>query len=298
MGYGSYSYEAHQAITRSRQKLPTQEVFSQRDIHPLMDPHGVKVRESRDSEEHPESLGIVFALDVSGSMGAIPEALARRELPHFMKTLLDCGVQSPQVLFMAFADAYGGRMKAPLQVGQFETTAELMDQWLTRCWLTGGGASQYESYDLAMYFAAHHTAMDCWEKRRHRGYFFMTGDEESHRTLDAEHVQRVIGDQIPADIAFPQVVAELRETFEPFFLIPDPRRAERIEAFWRDHLGQRAIAMSSPEDTCAVAGGIVAIAEKRVDGLDGLARQLESHGYEPERVRTVTGALEPWAKTL
>lgn len=297
MGYGSYSYDAHQAITRQRQKLPTQQVFSQRDIHPLMDPRGVKARESRDSDEHPESLGVVFALDVSGSMGAIPEALAKQELPHFMKTLLDCGVESPQVLFMAFADAYGGRMKAPLQVGQFETTAELMDQWLTRCWLTGGGASEYESYDLAMYFAAHHTAMDCWEKRKHKGYFFMTGDEECHRALDPEHVQRVIGDQIPAPTSFEQVVAEVSETFQPFFLIPDEQRARRVEGFWKDHLGARTIAMSSPEDTCAVAGGIVAVAEGKVAGIDGLARQLEQHGHEAARVRSVVKAIEPWAKT-
>ena len=45
MGFGSYSYEAHQAIATKRAALPAQEVFSQRSIHPLMDPKGVKFRE-------------------------------------------------------------------------------------------------------------------------------------------------------------------------------------------------------------------------------------------------------------
>ena len=72
MGYGNYSHEAHRALTTARAHLPTQQVFRQRSCHALMNPKGVTARESRDSEDHPESLGIVFALDVTGSMGAIP----------------------------------------------------------------------------------------------------------------------------------------------------------------------------------------------------------------------------------
>ena len=101
MGYGGYSFEAHRAITSARADLPTQAVFKQRECHPLMRPHGLRVRESRDSESHPHSLGIILALDVTGSMGEIPELLAKKELPGFVKLLLDHGVPDPQVLFMA-----------------------------------------------------------------------------------------------------------------------------------------------------------------------------------------------------
>ncbi len=89
MGYGSYSYEAHQAMTQARQDLPQQQVFKQTSCHPQMNPKGVKFRESRDSAAHPNSLSVVFALDVSGSMGAIPNLLARKHLPSFMKNLMD-----------------------------------------------------------------------------------------------------------------------------------------------------------------------------------------------------------------
>ena len=55
MGYGSYSHEAHVAITQARQQLPQQQVFKQTKCHPLMNPHGVKFRESRDSVEQVRS---------------------------------------------------------------------------------------------------------------------------------------------------------------------------------------------------------------------------------------------------
>ena len=69
MGYGNYSHAAHTALIADRAARPGAEVFTQRSTHPLMNPHGLKVRESRDNADHPNSLGIAFALDVTGSMG-------------------------------------------------------------------------------------------------------------------------------------------------------------------------------------------------------------------------------------
>lgn len=133
-----------------------------------MNPKGLKVRECRDSAEHPDALGIAFALDVTGSMGDIPHLLAKKELPNLMKLLMACGIADPQVMFMAIGDATSDR--AALQVGQFETTAQLMDQWLTWSYLEGGGGGTgEESYELALYVAAQHTDMDNWVKRKKEG---------------------------------------------------------------------------------------------------------------------------------
>ena len=137
MGSGVYSHVAHEALIRTRANIPVEQVFQQRECHPLMNPKGVRLRESRDSADHPQSLGIVFALDVTGSMGQIPKIMATQQLPNFMKILLDCEVRDPQPLFVAIGDAFSDR--APLQVGQFESTAELMDQWLTWTYLEGRG---------------------------------------------------------------------------------------------------------------------------------------------------------------
>ena len=103
--------------------------------------------------------------------------LAQDELPDFMNVLSACKVRDPQVLFMAVGDATCDG--APLQVGQFETTAELMNQRLTWSYLEGGGGGQNkESYELALYFLAEHTDMDCWVKRKKRRYIFM---DRAHR---------------------------------------------------------------------------------------------------------------------
>ena len=143
MGHGNYSHAAHAALVADRASLSANEVFAQRGCHGLMDPRGLKVRESRDSADHPNSLGIVFALDVTGSMGDIPKLLARRDLPNFMKLLGACNIPDPQLMFMAIGDATSDH--APLQVGQFESTAQLMDQWLTWSYLEGRGGGHAQS---------------------------------------------------------------------------------------------------------------------------------------------------------
>jgi hypothetical protein len=297
MGYGDYSHEAHEAITRSRAALPRQEVFKQRQCHPLMNPYGVKFRESRDSAAHPESLAIAFALDVTGSMGSIPELLARKELPVFMKSLMEYGIADPQVLFLAVGDASCDR--APLQVGQFESAAKEMDQWLTWSFLEGGGGgSMEESYELGLYFLARHTDIDCWSKRRHRGYVFMTGDENPYPRVSRAQIRQIVGDELDDDLPLAQVVSELQVMYEPFFLIPDLGRRARCERAWRDLLGDRVVCLEDPQDTVAVCAGLVALCEGALKDLDALAARMRDQGAEKDRVGAVVRALTPFAATL
>ncbi len=297
MGYGGYSLEAHTALTAPRAALPVQAYFGQRECHPLMRPHGIKVRESRDSADHPASLAIVLALDVTQSMGDIPVQLAQRELPGFMKQLRAHGVTDPQVLFLAVGDAYSDR--APLQVGQFESTGELMDQWLTWTWLeSGGGRHGHESYDLALYFAARHLDLDCHRIRGKRGYLFMTGDERPYPTLSAHAVKSVLGDALDEDLPLRVVVDEASRALEPFFLIPDLTRRAFCERAWRDVLGDRVVALESPADACPVMAGIVALGERVIPDLDALARHLASDGVPRDRVGAVVRALTPWAASI
>ena len=70
-------------------------------------------------------------------------------------------------MFAAVGDATCDRV--PLQVGQFESDNR-MDQNLEHMILEGGGGGQKtESYELMLYVAARHTAIDCWDKRRPQG---------------------------------------------------------------------------------------------------------------------------------
>ena len=295
MGYGSYSYESHQNITNARSTQSRSEVFQQSKVHPLMNPLGVGMRESRDSQEHPNSIPIIFALDVTGSMGEIPEQLARKELPRFMKTLLDSGVTDPQVCFMFMGDA--AHDSGPLQVGQFESTAEDMDRWLTWSWLEGGGGGNgCESYDLAMYFAARHTDHDAAARRSKRGYFFMTGDEKPYPKVSKTWVRDLIGDDLTADVPLAQIVEELSRTYHPFFLIPDKGRVGRCGTAWEKAFGDHVIVMHGSEDTCLVAAALVALCEGA--SLEDLTRRLVSGGMERKKVGRIVTAVSGFAATL
>lgn len=294
MGHGNYSDAAHAAIIADRATASRHEVFKQRGCHPLMNPHGLKMRESRDSADHPDSLGIVFALDVTGSMGDIPQLLATHELPTFMKLVTACGIPDPQLLFMAIGDARSDQ--APLQVGQFESTAELMDQWLTWSYLEGGGGgSGEESYELAFYMAAQHTDLDCWVKRRKKGYLFLTGDELPYPAVSRHQVGTLIGETLDDDIPIEEVIAAAAETYHLFFLVPDLKRRRNCERRWRDLLGDHVICMESPADACAVAASIVGLTEKAIPDLDSLAGALRGNGIDVQRVSAVVRAVRPYA---
>ena len=297
MGYGNYSYDAHVALASGRSHQSSGEIFSQTQCHALMNPKGLKVRESRESPDHPDALGIIFALDVTGSMGDIPHLLAKKELPNLMKLLTACGVADPQLLFMAIGDATSDQ--ASLQVGQFESTAELMDQWLTWSYLEGGGGGTgHESYELAFYVAAQHTDMDNWVKRKKKGYLFITGDELPYPAVSRHQIEVLLGEKLDEDIPIEEVIAAATETYHVFFLIPDQKRAQRCEDRWRKLLGDHTICMESPEDTCAVAAAIVGLTEKRIPSLDAAAKILASNGFTREHVGSTLRALKNYAALL
>jgi hypothetical protein len=296
MGYGNYSQTAHEALLQGRVDIPAEQIFRQSKCHPLMNPKDVRLRESRDSADHPQSLGIVFALDVSGSMGEIPKIMATQQLPNFMKVLMDCQVPDPQILFMAVSDAIHN--VAPLQVGQFESTAELMDQWLTWTYLEGGGGSNKESYELALYFLAVHTEMDCMVKRNKRGYLFMTGDEIPYPALSKNVVEAIVGDKLDEDLSCEEVVAELQKTYTPFFVIPDQTRAKNCERRWRDLFGDHVLCLEDPVDVCYVSAGATLLSERLVSDVKGLMARLNKAGMPSERQSHVARALTPFAEVI
>ncbi len=297
MGYGNYSFAAHAALAAGRSHKSRTEVFSQTQCHALMNPKGLKVRECRDSADHPDSLGIAFALDVTGSMGDIPHLLAKQELPNLMKLLTACGVADPQLMFMAIGDATADQ--ASLQVGQFESTAELMDQWLTWSYLEGGGGGTgQESYELALYIAAQHTDMDNWVKRKKKGYFFMTGDELPYPAVSRHQVEALVGEKLDEDIPIEEVIAAAAETYHIFFLIPDLQRAQRCEARWRELLGDHTICMESPADACCVAAAIVGLTEKRIPDLDALGHILSGNGIDRQHVDSSIRAVQHYGALL
>ena len=57
--------------------LSNQEMFSARALDPMLDPKDV-MRECCDTKEHPETIPVILALDVTGSMGQAAVEVAKR----------------------------------------------------------------------------------------------------------------------------------------------------------------------------------------------------------------------------
>lgn len=298
MGYGRSDEAAHVARSSVRASLPREEVFKQRVLNPEMNPFGVTFRESRDSAEHPNSLGVMFWIDETGSMREIPENLAKHTLPRFVGDLMKVEPDA-QVFFGAIGDATTGE-PSPLQVGQFESSDELMDKWLTAVHLVGGGGGNAgESYDLAIYFSARHTVMDCFEKRGRKGYFFMSGDEPHLDSVKKREVKDLIGTDIPKDIPIAEIVRELKRTFHPFFLIPDPDRANRVERIWRELFGDNVITLACPEDTGVVSAILIGLTEGYLADMQAVKTKVENDfGRKGEERDRVLRAVEAYAVSV
>ena len=191
MGGGSYSYIQSKARGAAYQQQSREEVFHQTRMNPEMNIKD-KVRESRDSEEHPNSFPIILALDVTGSMGRIPHMLITEGFPEIMKKIMDSGIKDPQVCFVGIGDHYSDA--APIQVGQFESSDDLLDKWLKTIWLEGhGGGNGGESYGLAHFFAANCASTDSMLHRKQKGVLITIGDEPNHLSYDTNHLKQLFG---------------------------------------------------------------------------------------------------------
>ena len=259
--------------------------------HSTLDPKNVKFRESRDSDEHPNSTSIVVMFDVTGSMGAIPVTL-QTKLPELLGLLLRKGyVSDPQIMFGAIGDATCD--KIPLQVGQFESDNR-MDQNLENIFLEGGGGGQQtESYELAMYFVARHTETDCWNKHGRKGYLFIIGDEMAYPEVNCHEVRKVIGDGLQQDIPTAAIVRELCERYHVFYILPQGATYggdSKILGFWRKLLGQNILELEDSEAVCETIALTIGMTEGAIDLKAGTV-DLKDFGVADRTLKVVTTAL-------
>ena len=275
MGSGRWSTNVYDAAARFRAASGAS-AFAYSDggataVHPSLDPRGA-TRRSLDSGEHPESLAIAVLFDVTGSMLKVPRTL-QTKLPQLLGLLLRHGyVEHPQLLFGAIGDATCD--DAPLQIGQFESDNR-MDDDLSRIWLEGGGGGQKtESYELALYFMARHTHIDCYEKRGKRGYLFIIGDEMAYQKVKPGEVRGVIGDGLEAPIPLTQILAQVQRKWDTYYILPEGSsyaRDPQVLTFWNSLLGQNLIELSDLDAVCETIALTVGLGEAAIDLTDGLA---------------------------
>ncbi|HOY20786.1 MAG TPA: hypothetical protein PLC89_25965 [Haliscomenobacter sp.] len=275
MGYTSWSSDAYSHLKSSYSGKSTDQIFSS-VMNAAMDPKGLVFRESRDSDAHPNALAIAVFLDVTGSMGQIPEMLIRHKLGSLMDTLLAHGVEDPQVMFSAIGDHHTDR--APLQMGQFESGTDELNECLSKVYIEGGGGGQnMESYLLAWLVAGRHTSIDCFEKRGHKGFLFTIGDEKSWDSVAADRLKDLMGYAQTDPITDAQVLAQAQRMYHVFHIhINETGYKDNpdIIGYWKKLLGERALILDNHMAVAELIASTVAV----INGanLDKVAAEFDA----------------------
>jgi len=252
MGMGSYS-QASAMNTRAligAHDSSNEQLFTNRHVDNKMNPKDLTLRESRDSAEHPNSLAMILGLDLTGSMGSIPQMMVRDGLPNIMSKIIQSGELDPQVLFLGVGDHECDG--SPLQVGQFESSDTLLDEWLLATYLEGGGGgNKGESYFLAWYVAAMHTAIDCLENRGRKGILITIGDEPVLDGISASKLQGIMGQGQYSDVTAKELLAQAQEMYHVYhihLLSTGAGRRFKEYPIWPSLLGDNLLMAQSPDE--------------------------------------------------
>lgn len=250
MGSGSWTTASYASTIRDMGfsstsdilKSSTQSFYKQREIAPELDPKGV-VRVCRDSEEHPNTIPVILALDVTGSMGTAAKTCAAK-LDDIMTSLYG-EVKDVEFMMMGIGDLAFDN--APIQVSQFESDIRILDQTAKIWFEGGGGTNEWESYTAAWWFGLNRCELDCW-KRDRKGIIITMGDELLNPYLPAQKLDKVlsISDAIKiVKIDTPWLYKKASSLYDIYHIgildsdaLNYKRGEERIDKSWRDVLGQ------------------------------------------------------------
>jgi hypothetical protein len=234
-------------------------------------------------------------------MGSIPAYLIKNKLGILMETLINHKIPDAQIMFLAVGDHECDN--SPLQVGQFESGTEQINQWLKNIYIeSGGGGNGGESYALAWLVAGRHTSIDCFEKRGLKGFLFTIGDEPNLENYPHESLQKIMGyEELTTtgsllsifknkNFTATQLVQEAQRLFHVFHLIVNQPGSTVISG-WKKLLGEHAIVVDNYENVAEVMASTVAL-------VQGSLLEDVMHDFSPSAKTTVTTALASLKSSL
>ena len=251
MGSGSWTHASYDMYTTSVRGVSAdsftacmdddvQDVYRTHHIASELDPKNV-LRECCDSEEHPNTVPVILALDVTGSMGSAAVRVAKK-LNEIMTSLYTDGkVKDIEFCIMGIGDlSYDS---APIQISQFESDVRIAEQ-LDKIYFEGrGGGNSFESYSAAWYMGVNHCKLDCW-KRGTNGIIITMGDELPNPYLKGKPLAEATGDSVQGDVTTKELLAEAQERFDIYHISIDDentsysryKRLCNIDQEWKDLL--------------------------------------------------------------
>ena len=220
MGSGSFSSSSFATYSTSLGRSydtttgrVTGQTYTARHIDEKMKPYNV-MRECCNTEEHPNTIPVILALDVTGSMGSACTETAEA-LGTIMSDLYE-KFEDVQIMVMGIGDlAYDD---APIQISQFESDVRIAE-WLDKIWIEfGGGGNSYESYSAAWYMGLYHTKLDAFDKQGRKGIIITMGDEPMNPYLPGNRIKQLVGDSCQGDIDTKELYNNACEKFDIYHI--------------------------------------------------------------------------------
>lgn len=213
-----------------------QNMFIQKNLNEDLNPYK-KIRECCDTEEHPYTIPVILALDVTGSMGSACKKVAQ-SLNVIMSELYS-KYKDIEFMIMAIGDlAYDDE---PIQVSQFESDIRIAEHTDKIYFEAGGGGNCYESYTAAWYFGLYNTDLHCW-RRGKKGIIITLGDEPLNPYLPKDRLNNCIGCTLQSDVNTKDLYKQASKKFDIYHIaIDDPDTSfktyqEQITKSWGDIL--------------------------------------------------------------
>jgi hypothetical protein len=260
MGYHRYDPDTWSTYARATAGK-THRDYGRTAILPAFDPAVFRMRESRKSELNPNPTPFIAALDVTGSMGRIVEAMRKGLGTLFEQVITRAVLPDPHVLAVAIGDFDVDR--APIQATQFESEPVTIGRQIEDLWLErGGGGNNFEGYLGPLYLAAMRTDCDAIREGR-KGFLFTVGDEEPQMVLRRSAVKHFFGDDIQKDLTAEELISLVSRGWEYFHLMVMEgsymmSRPDYVTGAWTDLIGQRALPLT---DHTRMAEVIISAAE-------------------------------------
>lgn len=209
-----------------------QELYKSNRLEECLNPRKV-LRECCDNAEHPETIPIILALDVTGSMGDAAVEVAKNI--NIVMTKMYEEVKDVEFMIMGIGDLACD--DAPIQISQFESDIRIAEQLDKVYFEFGGGGNAYESYTAAWYMGARHCKLDCWNRGK-RGIIITLGDEQLNPYLPKNTLSRATGDDLQADIETKELYEEASKKFDIYHIDVDHRwRTDpQIKKTWNTYL--------------------------------------------------------------
>lgn len=247
MGSGSFTSASYAAYNSSLSAVDGRiynektgrvegQTYIARSLDKSLDPTMFNVRECVNSDEHPNTIPVILALDVTGSMGsACSETAAALGL---IMTELYKKFKDIEFCIMGIGDlAYDD---APIQMSQFESDVRIAEA-LDKIYMEhGGGGNSYESYTSAWYMGLHRTRLDCFDKQGRKGIIITMGDEPLNPYLPVRELNEFANVKEQCNVDTESLFTAVTKKFDVYHIaVDDPHDCYfRYEQEIKDSFGK------------------------------------------------------------